>query len=314
MAEARRGDEIAQLPVIVGATAAGKTALALALAAHLPIEVVSADSRTVYRWLDVGTAKPSAAEQARVPHHLLDVVDPDEPFTLAQYQQLALDAIARIRERGRLPVLVGGAGLYVSAVCDGLVLPDVAPDPAFRAALEQRAREEGWQALQRELAKVDPESAARIDPKNVRRVIRALEVFRATGTRFSDLQPRRADRPFEPTFIGVHVERRELQQRIDARIDAWLAAGLLDEVKSLLERGYHASLPSMSGIGYRELSAVLRDELTLDQATQQIKLATHQYAKRQLTWFRKDQRIHWLDATTVLPVEEALGKLRLAHV
>src|SRR5215813_6082922 len=169
----------------------------MALAEHLPLEVVSADSRTVYRWMDIGTAKPSVEERQRVPHHLIDVVDPDEPYSLARYQQQAGAAITRITARNRLPLLVGGAGLYVSAVCDGLAMPNVAPDHAFRATLEERARIEGWQALAAELERVDPESARRIDPKNVRRVIRALEVQYATGKPFSLWQTRSDEPPVE---------------------------------------------------------------------------------------------------------------------
>jgi tRNA dimethylallyltransferase len=285
----------AALLAIVGPTACGKSALALELAARCPIEIVSADSRTVYRWMDIGTAKPSLAEQHRVPHHLLDVVGPDESYSLAQYQSDALAAIERIFLRARMPVLVGGAGLYVSAVCDGLQLPDVAPDEQFRATLEERAEREGWQALQAELRAVDPVSAERIEPRNVRRVIRALEVHHVTGKPFSEWQQRRAP-PFRPVLIGIDVEREELYRRIDARIDGWFASGLVEEVRGLLARGYGAGLPSMSGIGYREIAAMLRGELTEDQATQQMKFATHQYARRQLTWFRRDRRITWLVA------------------
>jgi tRNA dimethylallyltransferase len=267
------------------------------LADHLPIEVVSADSRTVYRGMDIGTAKPTAAERARVPHHLLDVVDPDEPYSLALYQADSLAAVNDITARGRRPVLVGGAGLYVSAVCDGLALPDVPPDAAFRQSLETRARRDGWQALQPDLAAVDPLSAARIDPKNVRRVIRALEVFHVTGRPFSDWQTPVAA-PVHSVRIGLRLERQVLQARIDRRIDAWLQAGLVDEVRRLLARGYAPTLPSMSGIGYREIAQYLAGALGLDEAVAHIKQATHQYAKRQMTWFRRDPRIHWLDAAT----------------
>ena len=285
------------LVVLVGPTACGKTALALALADRCPLEVVSADSRTVYRWMDIGTAKPTADELARVPHHLVDVVDPDEPFTLAQYQTAALAAIERVFERGRQPVLVGGAGLYVSAVCDGLRLPEVPPDDVFRRRLEERARAEGWQALQADLGRVDPESAQRIEPRNVRRVIRALEVHHATGIPFSAFQQRTAP-PFKPVFIGLDVDRQELYRRIDTRIDDWLAQGFIEEVQRLLSRGYAEKLPSMSGIGYREIARLLRGELTLEEATRQVKHATHQYARRQLTWFRRDQRVQWLSQPT----------------
>jgi tRNA dimethylallyltransferase len=263
------------------------------LAEHLALEVVSADSRTVYRWMDIGTAKPSREERERVPHHLLDVVDPDEAYTLAHYQAQALAAIARIGQRGRLPLLVGGAGLYVSAVCDGLALPAVEPDLEFRARLEER----DWRSLQLELREVDPVSAARIDPKNVRRVMRALEVFHATGRPFSAWQQPVAP-PVNATLVGLRLERQALYARIDARIDAWIAAGLLDEVRSLLRRGYSPSLPSMSGIGYREVARYLGAELTLDAAIAAIKQATRQYAKRQMTWFGRDRRIQWLDAAT----------------
>ena len=299
---------LTKVVVLVGPTAAGKTALALALAEQLALEVVSADSRTVYRWMDVGTAKPSAEEQRRLPHHMLDVVDPDEAYSLALYQAQALAAIERVAGRGRVPLLVGGAGLYVSAVCDGLALPEVAPDHAFRARLEARARGEGYLALQRELDAVDPISAARIDPKNVRRVIRALEVFHATGRPFSAWQQPAAP-PVESVRIGLRLERQALYERIDRRIDAWLERGFIDEVRGLLARGFAPRLPSMSGIGYREIASMLRGDLPLDEAVGQIKQTTHQYAKRQMTWFGRDSRIHWLDAATAT----AEDVLRLAQ-
>jgi tRNA dimethylallyltransferase len=287
-----------QIAALVGPTAVGKTALAIALAEHLPLEVVSADSRTVYRWMDIGTAKPSVEERQRVPHHLIDVVDPDEPYSLALYQQQAGAAIARIAARDRLPLLVGGAGLYVSAVCDGLAMPDVPPDHAFRATLEERARIEGWQALAADLEQVDPESARRIDPKNVRRVIRALEVHYATGKPFSLWQTKPAELPLESVRVGLGLERQTLYERIDRRIDEWVASGFVDEVRGLLARGYGASLPSLSGLGYREIAAFLRDEIDLPEAVLRFKHATHQYARRQMTWFRRDARIQWLDAAT----------------
>jgi tRNA dimethylallyltransferase len=282
---------------LVGPTAVGKTALALALAEHLPIEIVSADSRTVYRWMDIGTAKPSPAEQRRVPHHLLDVVDPDEPFTLASYQQQALAVIDRVARRGRIPLLVGGAGLYVSAVCDGLTLPDVPPDPAYREWLERRAAQDGWQALQLDLVSVDPLSAERIDPRNVRRVIRALEVFRATGQPFSRWQTPSPTPPVDALIVGVRLERAILKARLERRIDSWMEAGFLDEVRGLLARGYDPELPSMSGIGYREVAQSLAGEVTLDAAVVQMKRATNQYAKRQLTWFRRTPGLMWIDAS-----------------
>ncbi len=303
------GSERGRGPVgtLVGPTGVGKTALAVALADYLPIEVVSADSRAVYRWMDIATAKPSLAERARVPHHLIDLVDPDEPYSLAVYQRQALDAVARVEARGRKALLVGGAGLYVSAVCDGLAMPDVPPDAAFRATLQERAHREGWQALQSDLQRVDPDSARRIDPKNVRRVIRALEVHHVTGKPFSAWR-RTGAPPVDCVLIGLTLERQALFERLDRRIDAWIEGGLVDEVRGLLERGYAPSLPSMTGLGYREIAQVVRGELDLPSAVAQFKHATHQYAKRQMTWFRRDQRITWLDAATATP-ESVLGLL-----
>jgi tRNA dimethylallyltransferase len=271
----------------------------MALAERLPIEVVSADSRAVYRWMDIGTAKPSVEERQRVPHHLIDVIDPDQSYSLALYQEQSLAAIGEIAARGRLPVVVGGAGLYVSAICHGLSLPDVPPDLEYRQSLEGRAQKEGWQVLLQELELVDPVTAARIDPKNVRRVIRALEVFRATGKPFSTWQTPLDHPPVTCVVtIGLNLERAELYAQIDRRIDAWIDAGFVDEVRGLLARGYSPGLPSMSGIGYREIAQFLGGSLKLSEAVARLRHATHAYARRQLTWFRRDQRITWLDAQT----------------
>jgi tRNA dimethylallyltransferase len=289
---------------LVGPTATGKTALAIALAERLPIEVVSADSRMVYRWMDIGTAKPSADEQRRVPHHLIDVVDPDEPYSVALFQQQALAAINRIHARGRLPALVGGTGLYVRAVCDGLQIPSVPPDLPFRAEMEARAEREGWQALQAELAHVDPASAARIEARNVRRVIRALEVHRATGVPFSAWQQRKPP-PFRTVFVGLDLPRDALYRRIDDRAAAQVEHGLVDEVRGLAARGYDWSLTSMSGFGYREMGQYLRGEIDRQTAIERYQQATRHFARRQWAWFRPDARITWLDAATATPDDVA---------
>ena len=282
---------------LVGPTATGKTALAIHLAERLPVEVVSADSRMVYRWMDIGTAKPSPEELRRVPHHLVDVVDPDEPYSVALYQRQALAAIARIHARGRLPVLAGGTGLYIRAVCDGLRIPNVPPDEGFRAEMEARAAWDGWQALQAALREVDPESAVRIEPRNVRRVIRALEVYRATGVPFSTWQLR--DPPaFRTVFVGLDLPREQLYVRIDARVLEQVEAGLIEEVRALAERGYDWTLTSMSGFGYREMGQYLRGEIDRDAAIAAYQQATRHFARRQRTWFRPDARVQWLDATS----------------
>jgi tRNA dimethylallyltransferase len=249
--------------------------------------------------MDIGTAKPSHAELQQVPHHLIDVVDPDQSYSLATYQEQALAAIDRIVRRDRVPLLVGGAGLYVSAVCEGLALPDVPPDPVYRESLEQRAAADGWQSLQLELARVDPVSATRIDPKNVRRVIRALEVFRATGQPFSRWQTPLPAPPVEAVIVGLRLERAALKSRLDRRVDAWIGAGFVDEVQGLLARGFGPELPSMSSIGYREIARYLAGQMPLETAVELTKQATNQYAKRQMTWFRHRPGIHWIDASAV---------------
>ncbi len=309
------------LLALVGPTASGKTALALALAERLPpqlglggAEIVSADSRQIYRLMDIATAKPTAAERARIPHHLLDVVWPDQSYTLAEYQRDAQEAIADIWARGRLPLLVGGTGLYVRAVVDGLVIPGVAPQPELRAELEAQAAERGVGALLERLRALDPAAAERIDARNPRRLIRALEVCIASGRPFSEQQGRRAT-PYRTLLVGLRMEREALYVRADVRIAQMLAAGVVAETEALVARGYDWSLPSMSSLGYREIGAYLRGETTLAEAIARFELATHAYIRRQLTWFRPDQRIHWLDAAlpagTLAAVAEQVATLAL---
>ncbi|MGQ9677286.1 MAG: tRNA (adenosine(37)-N6)-dimethylallyltransferase MiaA [Chloroflexota bacterium] len=284
------------LIAIVGPTAVGKSDLALHLALTLGGEIVSADSRQVYRYLDIGTAKPTPEERARVPHHLIDVVDPNERYTLAQYQADAYRAIDGIIGRGHIPFLVGGTGLYVRAVVEGLRIPRVAPNARLRAELERRAVDEGPEALYQELQRVDPEAAAQIDWRNVRRIIRAIEVYRATGHRISELRESQAP-PYEVLMIGLTIERSELYRRIDQRVDRMIAAGLVDEVQRLVDMGYGFDTPAMSGLGYRQIGAYLRGEVSLPEAVEAIKNETHRFARQQYTWFRLDDpRIRWYEA------------------
>jgi tRNA dimethylallyltransferase len=286
-----------QLIAVVGPTASGKSDLALRLALAFDGEIVGADSRQVYRYMDAGTAKPPPEERARVPHWLIDVVDPDGEFSLAQYLELAREALDDIWRRGRTPVLAGGTGQYVWALLEGWQVPSVPPDRELRRSLEERAQREGTDALHRELAAADSAAAARIDPRNVRRVVRALEVHYLTGeaisSRVAKLQP-----DFEPLILAIDRPRAELYKRIDERVDRMLQSGLVDEVRSLLERGYGANLPPMSGIGYRQACACLRGEMTLAEAAARMKTETHRLARMQHTWFRRDDpHIHWLDAS-----------------
>lgn len=295
-----------RLLAIVGPTAAGKTALSLDLAEALDGEIVSADSRQIYRGMDIGSAKATPAEQARVPHHLLDLVDPDQVLTLAEYQQLAYRAIDDIHARGRLPLLVGGSGQYVAAVLEGWRIPEVAPQPELRAQLAADAAAHGAEALHARLAALDPPAAARIDYRNVRRVIRALEVCLVTGRPISELQGKEPP-PYRIRRIGVTRPRPVLYKRIDARVDAMIEAGLVDEVGRLADAGYDWNLPAMTGLGYRQIGLYLRGEATLDEAIALVKQATRRFVQQQYNWFPLDDpAIRWLDPEQVT-MEELLA-------
>jgi tRNA dimethylallyltransferase len=301
------------LIVITGPTGVGKSALALPLAERFGGEILVADSRQVYRELDIGTAKPTPAERARVQHHLLDLVPPDAPFSVADYQAAAEVALAEVARRGRVAFLVGGTLHYIQAVVDRLSLPRVPPQPALRAELEALAEREGAAALYARLRQLDPAAAARADPHNVRRLIRALEVITATGRPFSLVGRQRG--PERPALhLALTAPRAELYARIDARVHAMLAAGWLEEVERLLARGYDPALPSLSGIGYRELVQVVQGTLTLTEAVPRICYRTHAFARRQYTWARRDPRLEWfssgpdLEARVAARVAQYLAK------
>ena len=299
-----------RLVAIVGPTAAGKSALAMRLAQRLGGEIVSADSRQVYRRMDIGTAKPSALERAAVPYHLIDVVDPDEEFSLAVYLRGAAEAIGDVHRRGKLPILAGGTGQYAWGLIEGWQVPEVPPDHELRKRLEARAAVEGVEALHAEMANVDREAASRIDGRNLRRVVRALEIRSLQG----DAGARSKKPPhYRITTLGLAVPRDVLYRRIDDRVNRMVDAGWADEVQALLDLGYGPELPSMSGLGYRELADFLRGELDLDGATERIKRRTHGFARQQHNWFRAaDARIQWLDASTPLGelADQAIDRLR----
>jgi tRNA dimethylallyltransferase len=294
------------LIVLVGPTASGKTALAIDIAEHLSGEIVGADSRQIYREMEIATAKPTNIERTRIPHHLLDVVAPDESFTLANYQAAAMAAIRDISARGKYPLLVGGTGLYIRSVVDGLSIPAVEPRPELRQEWESFAALSGVEALHALLAARDPEAAARIPAANIRRVIRALEVCEVTGRPFSEQQVTNAPSFAPLIIIGLNTDRAVLYQWADKRVDRMLDEGLLAEVESLVAKGYSWNLPSMSGLGYRQIGAYLRDEMTLSDAVQRLKFDTHGFIRKQLIWFRPDSRIYWIDTAAPDRLDQAL--------
>ena len=283
------------LVALVGPTGIGKSQLAIRLAQAFNGEIVSADSRQVYRYMDIGTAKPSPEELSLIPHHLINIVNPDEDFSLAQYQQLAYRTIEDIQQRNKLALVVGGSGQYVWSILEGWGIPQVPPNWEFRHSLEEEAAKVGKGKLYQELMKIDPIAAQRIDRQNVRRVIRALEVHRGTKTPISQLQYKKAPL-FNTLIIGLTTDRGELYRRIDLRVDRMIKQGLVAEVERLVNMGYALNLPAMSSIGYKQIGVFLKGEITLATAIQQIKYETHRIARHQYSWFQlKDGRIKWFD-------------------
>ena len=288
-----------KLLCLLGPTAVGKTEIAIELAQHLNAEIVSVDSRQIYRQMDIGTAKPTPEEQQAVPHHLIDCVDISQPFSVADYQSLVDTAIADIQNRSKQVLLVGGAGLYFRAVIDGL-FEGPGADPAVRERFEQEAAQHGVDALHERLRACDPESADRIHPNNVVRVIRALEVYELTGVPMSEHQQQwhREKQRYPFIAFGLTMPRALLYHRIEQRVDVMLANGLIAEVESLLATGYARDTIALQSFGYKELITYLDGECTYTEAISQLKQNTRRFAKRQLTWFRKDTRIEWIDRET----------------
>lgn len=284
------------LVLIVGPTAVGKTEIAIQLAERMSGEIVSADSRLFYRGMDIGTAKPTRPERSRVPHHLIDIADPDETLSLSVFQHEAQRVISDIQARGKLPLLVGGTGQYVRAVTQAWTPPHVQPNSKLRAELEKIQKERGKEWLYDKLNSLDPEAAANIDLRNVRRTIRALEVILTTGRKFSELRGQ-GQSPYHLITIGLSRPRPELYARIDARIEEMFKQGLLDEVKSLLSKGYSPELPTISAIGYRECVKVIDGHWGMEEAKVAMRRATRSFVRRQANWFKEnDPAINWFQA------------------
>jgi tRNA dimethylallyltransferase len=304
------GSQAAEAVLLMGPTASGKSALALELAARWPVEIVSVDSAQVYRGMDVGTAKPSLATRAAVPHHLIDICDPAESYSAGRFRRDALRLVTEIRARGRVPLLVGGTMLYFRALARGIApLPEA--DPGLRSRIEARARETGWPRLHAELAARDPEAAARIRPADGQRIQRALEVLELTGQRLSDLQKLAEPSPIPlAAYVLQPFGREELYRRIDLRFLEMMEAGFLDEVRRLRDRGdLHPGLASVRAVGYRQLWAQLEGECELDAAIAAGQRATRNLAKRQLTWVNADPSLRWLrslEDQELAPIHEAV--------
>lgn len=291
------------LPVLIGPTAVGKTELSIRLAQALNAEIVSADSMQIYKYMDIGTAKPTLEERGGIPHHMMDLVTPDTFFTVADYQEHFEQVVQDIRARGKIPLVVGGTGLYIRVVTRKFRIPTPPADPQLREILGRRIQEEGEETLHRELQAIDSNSASRIHPHDRKRVIRALEVFLSSGRPFSDWVENAQEQLSPGTaIIGLERERDELYHRINCRVDLMMQNGLMNEVSDLLHRGYTTDLPAMQGLGYKELAPVLQGETDYEAGVELLKKRTRNYAKRQITWFRREP-VAWF------PIEQDFLKL-----
>lgn len=282
--------------VLAGPTASGKTDIAVELALEVGGEIISADSMQIYRNMNIGTAKPSMEERRGIPHHMLDIVNPDEDFSVAQFKEGAMECIKDIIERGKIPIVAGGTGLYINSLVYNISFSDTITDWDYREKLNKIVEEQGTQALHQLLQKIDPKSAEWIHPNNVKRVVRALEVYKTTGRPISEHkeESRNTPAPYDYRVFGLEVERETLYQRIDKRADIMMEMGLYEEVEELLDSGYSPGLVSMQGIGYKEIVLAIKGKCSLSEAVDNIKRATRHLAKRQMTWFNKTEGIKWI--------------------
>jgi tRNA dimethylallyltransferase len=299
-----------ELLVLIGPTAIGKTKLSLEIAEKFQCEIISGDSMQVYRGMDIGTAKATGEEQRRAPHHLIDIHDPQDPFSVAEFQDRVRSLIPQILERGKLPFIVGGTGLYIESVCYDYRFTDVGTDQKFRDDQDAYADQYGEEVLHDKLRAIDPDSAERLHYNDRRRVIRALEIAHVSGKPLSGhLADQTKESPYELCIIGLNMDRALLYKRIEERIDAMMEAGLVEEVRSLLEAGCPKDTVSMQGLGYKEIVSYLEDELTLEEAVVLLKRNTRRYAKRQLSWFRHMKQINWVDLTDQTKFTAHLAKI-----
>ncbi len=298
-----------QVIVIAGPTASGKTGLSVEVAKQLHTEVVSADSMQIYRGMNVGTAKVTADEMCGVPHHMIDIVSPMENYNVSRYVEDAKPIVDSVLAKGKIPVIAGGTGLYINSLVYGYDLAPIPGDEAVREEITKLYEEKGGEFLLEELRKIDPKTADRLHPNNARRLIRALEVYRISGTTISEQEERtkNAPKPYDVKFFVLDTDRDKLYERINRRVDVMLENGLVEEVKNLLEQGIPKTNTSMQAIGYKEIVEYLDGYLTLDEAVEKLKMESRRYAKRQLTWFRRNEGAIWLEAS--LPKEELAAKI-----
>ncbi|WP_313798582.1 tRNA (adenosine(37)-N6)-dimethylallyltransferase MiaA [Cytobacillus sp.] len=298
-----------KLVVLIGPTAVGKTKLSIELAKRFNGEIISGDSMQIYKGMDIGTAKIKPSEMEGIPHHLLDIKNPEESFSVAEFQELVRLKIAEISQRGKLPMIVGGTGLYIQSVIYDYQFSDAPSDEAFRVKLEEKAKAEGNEKIHQELMEVDPKSAQKIHPNNVRRVIRALEVYHCTGKTISDFQEnQQPELIYETAMIGLTMEREKLYDRINKRVDLMVKEGLVPEVEKLYVKGLN-DCQSIQAIGYKEIYEYFNEHVTLEEAIIQLKQNSRRYAKRQLTWFRNKMNVDWFDMTDSVGLEGFEKKL-----
>ena len=292
------------VPIIVGPTAVGKTALSVLLSEHFPLEVVSADSRQIYKYMDIGTAKPDKAILQKIKHHFIDILEPDAYYSAGMFGKDARQVIKEIRDKGILPLVVGGSGLYIRALVDGLFEADLR-DEALRRSLKEECGRVGLDRMYERLQKIDAPYAAKISPSDQKRILRALEVWELSGKKISELQKEKTPAEFVPLFFGLTAERPILYERINRRVDEMLKSGLLEEVEKLYDRGYTRGLNALNTVGYKEVFDYLEGKLNYNDMEEHIKRNTRRYAKRQLTWFRQDSRIRWIQVDTASHLDKA---------
>ncbi|WP_211747880.1 tRNA (adenosine(37)-N6)-dimethylallyltransferase MiaA [Paenibacillus sp. Marseille-Q4541] len=300
-----------KLLVLVGPTAVGKTKMSIELAKYFNAEIISGDSMQVYRHMDIGTAKIKPEEMDGIPHHLIDIHEPDYPYSVAEFQESCRNLIKEIHARGKLPFIVGGTGLYVESVCYDFQFSEVGSDEAFRKEQFDYADAHGPEMLHEKLQQIDPASAQRLHPNDVRRVVRALEIYHMTGMKQSDqLAAQKKESPYELFIVGLTMDRQMLYNRIEDRIDEMMEEGLVEEVASLLDRGVVPGCISMQGLGYKEIASYLQGGVPLETAVDELKRDTRRFAKRQLSWFRHMKDIHWVDMTDTANFSTSFAMIR----